>query len=236
MTLAEPLGLFFSIISLIYFTYFSAFLTMVLTQFKTRVMTIHSDNGGEFLSTHFKTLLHSYGIIHHRSCPYSPQQNGVVECKQRHLINTVRSLMFQASLPSLFWGHVILMATSIINRLPSSLLSWKTPFERLYQKPPTYDLLKVFGCLCFATMTRPDITFVLQQLSQHVYASREAHWDAALYLFCYLKLKISPSTSIFISSSNDLHLSAYCDADWASCSETRRSLTGYLISAQKVQF
>ena len=54
-----------------------------------------------------------------------------------------------------FWGHDILMATSIINRLPSSLLSWKTPFEILYQKPSTYDLLKVFGCLCFSTITQP---------------------------------------------------------------------------------
>ena len=137
------------------FHIFSTFLTMVPTQFKTRVKTIHSDNGGEFLSTCFKTLHHSYGIIHHRSFPYTPQQNGVVEHKHRHLLDTTRSLMFQASLLSPFWGHAILMATSIINRLPSSLLSWKTPFKRLYHKPPTYDLLKVFGCLCFATITQP---------------------------------------------------------------------------------
>ena len=137
------------------FHIFSKFLTMIPTQFKTCVKTIRSDNGGEFLSTRFKTLLNSYSIIHHRSCPYTPQQNGVVERKHRHLLDTSRSLMFQASLPSPFWGHAILMATSIINRLPSSLLSWKTPFEILYQKPPTYDLLKVFGCLCFSTITQP---------------------------------------------------------------------------------
>ena len=137
------------------FHIFSTFLTMVPTQFKTCVKTIRNDNGGEFLSTHFKTLLHSYGIIHHRSFPYTPQQNGIVEGKHRHLLDTARSLMFQASLPSPFWGHAILMATSIINRLPPSLLSWKTPFERLYQKTPTYDPLKVFGCLCFATITQP---------------------------------------------------------------------------------
>ena len=137
------------------FHIFSKFLTVVPTQFKTCVKTIHSDNGGEFLSTRFKTILNSYGIIHHRSCPYTPQQNGIVERKHRHLLDTACSLMFQASLPSPFWGHAILMATSIINRLSSSLLSWKTPFEILYQKPPTYDLLKVFGCLCFATITQP---------------------------------------------------------------------------------
>ena len=47
------------------------------------------------------------------------------------------------------------MATSIINRLPCRLLSWHTPFELLYNKAPDYSLLKVFGCLCFATITRP---------------------------------------------------------------------------------
>ena len=86
---------------------------------------------------------------------------------------------------------------------------------------------RLIGRLLYVTMTRPDITFVLQQLSQHISAPLEAHWDAALYLLRYLKL--SPSTGIFISSINDIHLSAYCDADWASCSETRRSLTGYCI-------
>ena len=68
--------------------------------------------------------------------------------------------------------------------------------------------------ILYVTMTRPDITFVLQQLSQHVSAPQEAHWDATLYLLHYLKL--SPSTGIFISSNNDLNLSSYYDADWAS--------------------
>ena len=86
---------------------------------------------------------------------------------------------------------------------------------------------RLIGRLLYVTMTRPYITFVIQQLSQQVSALRETHWDAALYLLRYLKL--SPSTGIFISNNNDLQLSAYCNADWASCSETRRSLTGYYI-------
>ena len=77
-------------------------------------------------------------------------------------------------------------------------------------------------------MARPDVTFVFQQLSQHVVAPREAHWDATHYLLRYLKL--APSTSLFISSSIDLRLTTYCDADWASSSKTRRSLTGYSLA------
>ena len=79
--------------------------------------------------------------------------------------------------------------------------------------------------ICYHDTSRYHICSSITQPTHS--ASREAHWDVALYLLRYLKL--SPSTSIFISSSNNLHLSAYCDADWASCSETRRSFTGYCI-------
>lgn len=47
------------------------------------------------------------------------------------------------------------MLPFLINRLPTKLLSWKTPYEFLFNKPPNYELLKVFGCLCFATYTQP---------------------------------------------------------------------------------
>ena len=64
--------------------------------------------------------------------------------------------MFQSHLPKSFWGHSLLMATFIINRLPTKLLDWKTPFELLYKKKPNYEVFKTFGCLCYATNTKPN--------------------------------------------------------------------------------
>ena len=127
---------------------------MINTQFNTLVKTLRRDNGGEFISSHFQSLLHSHGIINQRSYPHT-QQNKVVECKCRHLLEIARSLMFQASFSSPFRGHAILMAFSIINRLPSSFLSWRTPFENLQNRFPDYILHRVFDCLCYATNTRP---------------------------------------------------------------------------------
>ena len=95
----------------------------------------------------------------------------------------------------------------------------------LLSEPNQYR--RLIGRLLYVTMTRTDVIFVLQQLSQHVAATREAHWDAALCLLRYLKL--APATGLFISSSIDLRLTTYCNADWASCSETCRYLTGYCI-------
>lgn len=58
--------------------------------------------------------------------------------------------MFQSGLQLSFWGESVLTAAYIINRLPSSVLDNKCPYELLYHKPVDYDNLKSFGCLAFA--------------------------------------------------------------------------------------
>lgn len=48
-----------------------------------------------------------------------------------------------------------MMATHLINCLPTKVLRWKSPYECLYHKPPDYDRLKMFGCLAYATNISP---------------------------------------------------------------------------------
>lgn len=116
---------------------------------------LRSDNGSEFLNHTLQTQLSSLGIIHQKSCTYTPQQNGVVERKHKSLLNTARALRLQASLPLHFWGDCILTATYLLNRTPTHLLHGLTPYEILFQKPPSYSHLKVFGSLCYATNVTP---------------------------------------------------------------------------------
>ncbi|KAJ9561853.1 LOW QUALITY PROTEIN: hypothetical protein OSB04_007013 [Centaurea solstitialis] len=89
------------------------------------------------------------GILLETTCPHTPQQNGVVERKHRHLLETARALRFEANLPKVFWGECVLTAAYIINRLPSKVIRNKTPYEIIFQQRPDYEHMKVFGCLAY---------------------------------------------------------------------------------------
>ncbi|KAJ0913978.1 putative RNA-directed DNA polymerase [Helianthus annuus] len=129
-----------------------SFHELVLTQFEKKIKVFRSDNGTEFVNNQMSVFCKTKGILHQTSCPYTPQQNGVVERKHRHLLNTARALMFQSGLPLKYWSDCVLTAVYLINRLPSSVLDGKSPYEVVYGFKPSFDHLRNFGCLCFSTV------------------------------------------------------------------------------------
>lgn len=124
------------------------FCAMVDRQFKKKVKSVRSDNGAEFLC--LKSYFEAQGILHQTSCVATPQQNGRVERKHRHILNVARALRFQANLPVRYWGECVLTASYLINRTPSMIHGGKTPYELLYRSPPPFGVLRTFGCLCYA--------------------------------------------------------------------------------------
>lgn len=85
----------------------------------------------------------------------------------------------------------------------------------------------VIGQLIYLTTTRPDITFVVQHLSQFVSKPTTAHNKAAFRILRYLKN--APGSGIFLAANSTVQLKAFSDSDWAGCVDSRRSITGFFI-------
>lgn len=127
------------------------FLSLIQNQFGVCVKIVRSDNETEFFNAKCNKLLSSLGILHQSSCPYTPQQNGMVERKHGHILEVARALKFQSGITIKFWSNCVKTAVYLINRVPSSILGRKTHFELLYGKVSRMDHLRVFGCLCYAS-------------------------------------------------------------------------------------
>jgi transposase InsO family protein len=110
---------------------------------------LQSDSGDEFLSNQFKTLLESNGITHRISCPYTAQQNGLVERKHRHVVEMGLAMLAQSDLSKEFWVESFLTAILLINRLSTPLVQNGSPFSILFKQPPDYANLRIFGCACY---------------------------------------------------------------------------------------
>ncbi|GJT92490.1 gag-pol polyprotein [Tanacetum coccineum] len=128
---------------------FKEFRALVKTQHSAIIKCFRCDLGGEYTSNEFVGLLKSDETIYQTSCTDTPQQNDVVERKHRHLVETARSFLLSADVPSVFWGEAVLTATYVINRIPTAHNSGLSPFKRLYGQVPDYSSLRVFGCTCF---------------------------------------------------------------------------------------
>ncbi|KAJ9553297.1 hypothetical protein OSB04_017342 [Centaurea solstitialis] len=86
---------------------------------------------------------------------------------------------------------------------------------------------RMIGRLLYLTITRPNVCFAIQKLSQYVSQPRTGHMQAVKHLLRYLKEK--PGSGVFYSSQSSLQLQAYCDSNWGKCVDLRRSVTGYCI-------
>ena len=86
---------------------------------------------------------------------------------------------------------------------------------------------RLVGRLIYLSFTRPDLAYTVHILAQFMQAPRQEHWAAALRAVHYLKGY--PGQGILLRADCDLHLTGWCDSDWASCPLTRRSLTGWLV-------
>jgi transposase InsO family protein len=107
------------------------------------VKKIRSENGSEFKNLQVEEYLEEEGIKHEFSAPYTPQQNGVVERKNKTLIDMARMMLGEYKMPERFWLEAVNTPCHAINRLYLHRLLKKTSYELLTVTNPTF-LISVY--------------------------------------------------------------------------------------------
>ncbi|GJZ61360.1 zinc finger, CCHC-type containing protein [Tanacetum coccineum] len=126
-------------------------------EMRMKLRMLRTNGGGEFTYNEFTKYCKNNGITRQLTAPYSPQQNGVVERRNRTVLSTTRSMIKAMKLPLTFWAEAVKYAIYILNRVPTRALEDKTPYEALYNRKPNLENLRIFGCTAYAKITIPHL-------------------------------------------------------------------------------
>jgi hypothetical protein len=130
------------------------FLRRAQNEFGLRIKKIRSDTGTEFKNSQIEGFLEEEDIKHEFSSPYTPQQNGEVERKNRTLLDMARTMLDEYKTSDRFWAEAINTACYAINRLYHHRILKKTSYELLTGKKPNVSYFRVFGSKCFILVKR----------------------------------------------------------------------------------
>ena len=102
------------------FETFKVFKAFVENQTNLKIKMLRSDNGGEYSSNEFNDFCAKYGIKRQFTIPYTPQQNGVAERKNRIIMEMARCML--GNLPNFLWGETVSITIYILNRCPTKVV------------------------------------------------------------------------------------------------------------------
>lgn len=144
------------------FEIFRSFHCMVKTQYSAKLQIVRSDNGGEYDNAQFHRYFQEHGLHHQTSCSQTPQQNGIAERKNMHILEITRTLLIAAHVPKHFWTDAVVTAVYLMNRLPSRILNYKTPLQVLAEHVTLPYVLMLpprkFGCVTYVHLHKNQRT------------------------------------------------------------------------------
>jgi transposase InsO family protein len=134
---------------------YSNFAKMVETQFSKPIKAFRSDNALKYTQHDFQSILKHYGTVSHLSCPGTSQQNGRVERKLRHILDTVCALLLSTSIDCLLISLIIALLTRCCLALSPHIiifvfLAQHVLFYSNLMSAPNSSL--VLGCVAFLGM------------------------------------------------------------------------------------
>nr|XP_016499743.1 PREDICTED: uncharacterized mitochondrial protein AtMg00810-like [Nicotiana tabacum] len=154
---------------------------------------------------------------------FSRSEKGIQMCQRKYALELVSELGLSGGKPvttPLKFNHKLtsMEFDKIVNKNGSDIDSELEDKGR-YQR--------IVGRLLYLTMTRPDIAFMVQVLSQFMHAPKQSRMSDAVRIIKYIKG--TSDLGLFMPAGGNMKLTAYYDSDWGACVKTRRSVTGYVI-------
>ncbi|KAJ9542161.1 hypothetical protein OSB04_028667 [Centaurea solstitialis] len=134
-----------------------SFIRNVQVRLQLPVQVIRTDNGTEFKNRKLNSFLDSVGITHTFSTARTPQQNGVVERKNRTLVEVARTMLTFSKLLLHFWAEAVASSCFTQNRSLITKRFMKTPYELVYNRPPSIKFFRVFGCECYVKKDKENL-------------------------------------------------------------------------------
>jgi len=128
---------------------FSSFCTQIQSEKEMKILKVRSDDGGEFENKPFESFCEKQGIIHEFSSPRTPQQNGVVERKNRTLQEMARTMMHENNLAKHFWVETVNTTCYVENRIYIRRILEKATYELFKGRRPNISYFHLFGCTCY---------------------------------------------------------------------------------------
>ncbi|KAE9153250.1 hypothetical protein PF005_g33422 [Phytophthora fragariae] len=87
---------------------FKTFMNLYENQWGERIKCLRSDNGTEFVNKEMDRLCASNGIVHQKTEPYSPQQNGVAERMNRTIMEKARIMLYYKGISTMWWAEAVI--------------------------------------------------------------------------------------------------------------------------------
>nr|GEV63984.1 putative ribonuclease H-like domain-containing protein [Tanacetum cinerariifolium] len=133
------------------------FITQIQVGLNKTVRYVRTNNGTEFVNHTMTEYYERIGIFHQKTMPRTPQQNGVVERRNRTLVKAARTMMIFSKASMFLWVEVVATTCYTQNRSLIHTHHHKTPYELVHNKKPNLTFFRVFGALCYPTNDSEDL-------------------------------------------------------------------------------
>ncbi|GJV49863.1 retrovirus-related pol polyprotein from transposon TNT 1-94 [Tanacetum coccineum] len=133
------------------------FLKQIQVGLNKTVRNIRTDNGTEFINKDLTDYYERAGIFHQKIIPRTPQQNDVVERRNRTLVEAARTMLIFSKASMFLWAKAVATACYTQNRSLIHTRHCKTPYELVHDKKPNLTFFRVFGALCYPTNDSEDL-------------------------------------------------------------------------------